>query len=60
MDMLISCPNCRRRQYAPLAVAEGTDPWPCEECGQMIYLPRRDIAVRKEKKDGKNRRDPRP
>ncbi len=52
MTMLIVCPHCRHRQDAPMAVADGTDKWPCEECGLFIELPRRyDLTKPKEVKD---------
>jgi DNA-directed RNA polymerase subunit RPC12/RpoP len=43
--MIISCPHCHSRQSAPVPVADGTDPWPCEQCGRTIELPRRDLTV---------------
>jgi hypothetical protein len=50
MTMTISCPHCHSRQRAPVPVADGTDPWFCEQCGRTIELPRRELFVPSEKK----------
>jgi hypothetical protein len=43
--IVISCPHCRSRQSVPIPVADGTDPWFCEQCGRTIELPRRELCV---------------
>jgi hypothetical protein len=43
--MAILCPHCHCWQRAPISVAEGTDPWTCEQCGKTIELPRRDLRA---------------
>jgi hypothetical protein len=53
--MIISCPYCHSRQRVPIPVADGTDPWFCEQCGRTIELPRRDFSADDKRRETKGK-----
>lgn len=50
VTMMARCRRCGSLQYVPIRVADGTDPWRCEECGREMNIPRRNLSVPKKNK----------